>query len=94
MADAPAQVEAEPQAPETVTHELVAEAAPTATEATETAEPAAPDVVELAPTTAAVEPEPEPSALEPLAPELPAYDPNEIVAPPTAPRRGWWRRGA
>jgi ribonuclease E len=44
-----------------------------------------------------VEPEPEPVAAEappprPVAP--PPYDANEIVAPPPAPRRGWWRKGA
>jgi ribonuclease E len=49
-------------------------------------------VVEAAP-----EPAPEPvletvaAAPEP-APE-PVVDPNEIVAPPAAPKRGWWRRG-
>ncbi|HEY2752019.1 Rne/Rng family ribonuclease [Phenylobacterium sp.] len=34
------------------------------------------------------EPEPEPVALAPRAP-----DPAEISTPPAAPRRGWWRRG-
>jgi ribonuclease E len=50
----------------------------------------------------AVEPAPEPIAASPAAPEPPAAppepvaagpDPAEITAPPTAPRRGWWRRG-
>jgi ribonuclease E len=34
----------------------------------------------------------EPVAATPLPPPEP--DPNEIVAPPSQPRRGWWRRGA
>jgi ribonuclease E len=60
-----------------------------------------------APVEAAPEPAPEPAAaLEPVAepaatvlveaapePVIRAPDPAEISAPPTAPRRGWWRRG-
>ena len=50
---------------------------------------------------APVAPEPEPvlaeAAPEPVAPTAPPAprepDPNEITAPPAAPRRGWWRRG-
>ncbi len=65
------------------------------------AEIVAPQVPEL------VEPEPEPlsAAQEPAqepaevvsitAPSAPREpDPAEISAPPSAPRRGWWRRGA
>ena len=50
------------------------------------AEPAA--VAE--PAAAVAEPAPEP-VVEPPAPAEP--DPAEITAPPSAPRRGWWRRG-
>jgi ribonuclease E len=48
---------------------------------------------------AAVEPEPAPVAAPAPAPEpeidvaaLIAEDPNQIVAPPEKPKRGWWRR--
>jgi ribonuclease E len=37
------------------------------------------------------EPAPEPELRSQPAPE-PVYDPAEIVEPPAAPRRGWWRR--
>jgi ribonuclease E len=47
--------------------------------------PRAVEVAEVAPAAAVVELRPEP------APE-PVVDPAEIVAPPTAPKRGWWRR--
>lgn len=39
---------------------------------------------------AAPEPAPAPVPAPPAAPQL---DPNEIVAPPSVPKRGWWRRG-
>jgi ribonuclease E len=45
---------------------------------------AAPDEAELEPVAAAPQPAPAPRTI----------DPNEIVAPPAAPRRGWWRRNA
>jgi ribonuclease E len=59
---------------------------------------AARDTAETAPTPA---PEPEPApvveAVEAPKPEvdvaaLIAEDPNQIVAPPEKPKRGWWRR--
>ncbi|HEY1427064.1 MAG TPA: ribonuclease E/G [Caulobacteraceae bacterium] len=78
--DEPAEVMAEAPAPE-----LIAEAPATP--------PPAPEPEE--PVTAAAEPAPEPTgAAVAEAPAERAYDPNEIVAPPQAPRRGWWRRGA
>jgi len=59
-------------------------------------EPALEPVAAVAP-----EPEPEPvvaeAAPEPElkpAPAPPPYAADEIVAPPSTPRRGWWRRGA
>ncbi|HEY1752844.1 MAG TPA: Rne/Rng family ribonuclease [Caulobacteraceae bacterium] len=67
---------------------LAAEAAPEPVVAVAEAEP---ELVaaeaELAPV--AAEPAPEPAP-----PPEPVFDPNEISAPPAAPRRGWWRRGA
>jgi ribonuclease E len=50
----------------------------------ERVEAAAEPPAQLEPVFATAEPEPE------AAPRAP--DPNEIVAPPEAPRRGWWRR--
>ncbi|HVN02679.1 MAG TPA: ribonuclease E/G [Caulobacteraceae bacterium] len=58
-------------------------------------EPAEPEPV--APEPVAVEVAPEPVAAEASPakePAPPAFDANEIVAPPATPRRGWWRRGA
>ncbi|WP_374577919.1 ribonuclease E/G [Phenylobacterium sp.] len=55
----------------------------------------APPEVETAPEAAApaVEPEPEPAPQpEPIAPAVREPDPNEIVAPPSVPKKGWWRR--
>jgi ribonuclease E len=69
-----------PPPPETP---AVGELALQVVEVAEAAPPAA--VMELRPETAPVEPPP--------APE-PVFDPAEIVAPPTAPKRGWWRRGS
>jgi ribonuclease E len=51
----------------------------------------APPVVEIA-----REPEPEPVHAPEPEPESvmatePLIDPNEITAPPPAPKRGWWR---
>jgi ribonuclease E len=66
-------------------------------------------VIELEPEATVVAPEPEPATAAKAEPErelvvaeivsepAPAeavHDPNEILAPPTSPRRGWWRRGA
>ena len=65
--------------------EPAAEAESTA-EAPREAEPAA--VAE--PAAAVAEPAPEPVVEPPAAAEP---DPAEITAPPSAPRRGWWRRG-
>jgi ribonuclease E len=57
-------------------------------------EPAAEPAPE--PATAANEDAPEPvtaiAAPEPAPNPEPVYDPAEIVEPPAAPRRGWWRR--
>jgi len=39
-------------------------------------------------------PVPPPAVVAAAPPPAPEPDPNEIVAPPEAPRRGWWRRGA
>ncbi|HEY1928159.1 MAG TPA: ribonuclease E/G [Caulobacteraceae bacterium] len=69
-----------PPPPETP---AVSETSPQGVEDAEAAPAAA--VVELRPETPLVEPPP--------APE-PVFDPAEIVAPPTAPKRGWWRRGS
>jgi len=59
------------------------------------AEPVA-ETVE-APVAAVAEAAPEPvlaeAAPEPAPPPPREPDPNEITAPPAAPRRGWWRRG-
>jgi ribonuclease E len=49
--------------------------------------------VEAATATAVVELRPEPAPVEPPPAPEPIFDPAEIVAPPTAPKRGWWRRG-
>jgi len=77
-----------------------ASAAPEEVAVLETSAPAAEPALE-----ATLEPAPEPAlepALEPVAAGVVALastaepaepDPNEIVAPPTTPRRGWWRRG-
>ena len=44
---------------------------------------------------AVVEPVAEAPVVEPPAtPSEPVVDPTEIAAPPAAPRKGWWRRGA
>ncbi|MFI4934452.1 MAG: ribonuclease E/G [Caulobacterales bacterium] len=63
-------------------------------------------VVEETPTPLEIQPEPAPApqpppepepvaAVEAPAPALPREpDPNEILAPPPQPRRGWWRKGA
>jgi ribonuclease E len=52
-----------------------------------------PIVAEAAPELVAeAAPEPEPPAPPPEPAPRPV-DANEIVAPPTSPRRGWWRRG-
>jgi ribonuclease E len=62
---------------------------------TKAAEPVA-EAVEAAPAAEVVELRPEPAAVESPPPEPepePVFDPAEIVAPPTSPRRGWWRRG-
>ncbi|HEY2051298.1 MAG TPA: Rne/Rng family ribonuclease [Caulobacteraceae bacterium] len=50
-------------------------------------------MVDSAPEAEVVELRPEPVAAEPVPAPEPVFDPAEIVAPPTAPRRGWWRRG-
>jgi ribonuclease E len=91
---------AEP-APEPVVEASLAEAAPA-----EAAPPAKPTRARRGKAAAAVAPEPEAAPVEtaaavtepepepvaaPAAPREP--DPAEISAPPTAPRRGWWRRG-
>ena len=47
---------------------------------------------ELEPEPTAPEPEPVPLVAADLAPPAAAPDPNEIVAPPAEPKRGWWRR--
>lgn len=66
---------------------VVAEAAPV-----EAAQPEAAPIV-VAPVAApAPQPEPVMAEAEP-APAPRAPDPAEITTPPTAPRRGWWRRG-
>jgi len=82
-----AEVEASMAEPESepAPREVVAEPAPVAAVPEPMlAEAAAPDDAELEPVGAAPEPPPAPRAV----------DPNEIVAPPAAPRRGWWRRNA
>ena len=79
---APAQVEA-PSEPEPAVFETSPPIEAEAPEPLVAVEPPAP-----APLPA---PEPEP-VLEAAAPAEP--DPNEIVAPPASPRRGWWRKGA
>ncbi len=43
---------------------------------------------------AVAEPAPEAAVEVPAAPPTPVIDPAEIAAPPAAPRKGWWRRGA
>ncbi|MDI6625368.1 MAG: hypothetical protein QME55_11610 [Brevundimonas sp.] len=83
-----------------VRRKVTAEAAPdiviSDAEAVETSTPE--PVVEPEPV-AEPAPEPAPAAesAEPAAPEvdvaaLIAEDPNQIVAPPEKPKRGWWRR--
>jgi len=81
----------QPAVPEPPALEVVAEAAEP--QPVVAAEPDEPEAPALATAVEAAEPEP-PPAPEPLAPAPRAHDPNEIVAPPAAPRRGWWRRGA
>jgi ribonuclease E len=81
-----ATVEAEAPAP------TVAEVAPTGPAPIEP--PPLEVVAEPTPIAAeAAEPEPVAEAAAPAPVERPD-DPNEIVTPPAAPRRGWWRRGA
>ena len=85
----------EPVAPE----EPIATAEPVEIEATPEAE--------AAPAEAVVAPEPEPEPIAPPTEEtvevvaaqpevdvasLISEDPNQIVAPPEKPKRGWWRR--
>ncbi len=68
----------------------VAEVAPT--ELAPTEPPPVEAVAEPTPVAAqAAELEP---VAETAAPAERPHDPNEIVTPPAAPRRGWWRRGA
>jgi len=89
-AETPAEPEAAPRPARAPRRRAAAAAAPAATlvEATPEPqpEPAAPEPMEAV-VTPIREPEPEPV----LAPAEP--DPAEISAPPSAPRRGWWRRG-
>lgn len=64
------------------------------TKAAAAAEAAAEPMVEAAPAPEpepAPEPVPEPAPIVVAAPAEP--DPNEIVAPPPVPKKGWWRRG-
>ena len=95
-AEAAPTVEAEAEAPTAEAPELAAEPGavePVAVEAPVT-EPAALEPAETPaaePVAAVAEPAPPP---QPAPEPVPAYDANEIVAPPPTPRRGWWRRGA
>ena len=99
-ADVPAIVEAAPEAapetaPEATEEPVVAEpvvAEPVMAEA-ELVEAPAPEAAPAAPEPQP-EPEPQPVAAAPAPEPEPAIpDPAEIVAPPAAPKRGWWRRG-
>jgi len=87
-AETPAEPEAAPRPARAPRRRAAAAATPAATlvEATPEPQPEAPEPVEAV-VTPIREPEPEPV----LAPAEP--DPAEISAPPSAPRRGWWRRG-
>jgi len=77
VAEAPAEPAEEPAAPRRSRSRK--RAAPAEVEA----------VAEAAPSPPAPEPEP---VMAEAAPAPRAPDPSEITAPPTAPRRGWWRR--
>ena len=98
--EAPAPVPVEEPKRRRVRRKVTAEAAPEVeTPPAEAAEPAAPEpVAEPEPV---VEPAPEPETPPVEVPEpaaeidvaaLIAEDPNQIVAPPEKPKRGWWRR--
>ncbi|MFN4287144.1 MAG: ribonuclease E/G [Brevundimonas sp.] len=50
-------------------------------------------VLETAGTSETFAPEPEAAKAEAAPTAAPAPDPNEITAPPSKPKRGWWRRG-
>ena len=99
-AEAPAPVAVEEPKRRRVRRKVTAEAAPdVAAPQAETADVATPAPV--AAPEPAVEPAPEPAPVaetaEPAGPEvdvaaLIAEDPNQIVAPPEKPKRGWWRR--
>jgi len=80
----------EPPAPEPVAAEAPAPKKTRSRKKAAAPEPAA--VAAEAPVMVAEEAMAEPAPTpEPPAPPMP--DPNEITTPPTAPRRGWWRRG-
>ena len=92
--DGAAELEAAPEAAEASAAEAVAQAVDTPV-APEAAPPAA---VEAPEPKRKPEPVPEPVAVEGPEPEpvmaASQPDPAEISTPPSAPRRGWWRRGA
>jgi ribonuclease E len=92
LADAPV-IEPQPEvppAPEPVAAEAAPARKPRSRKKAAAPEPVAvaAEAPAMAAEVAVAEPEP---AVEPPAPPKP--DPNEITTPPTAPRRGWWRRG-
>jgi ribonuclease E len=103
-AEAPAPVPVEEPKRRRVRRKVTAEVAPEVEPATvEAAESAAPEpaaepeaVVEPAPEPAleadTVADSPEPAEAEVDVAALIAEDPNQIVAPPEKPKRGWWRR--
>ncbi|NJC42191.1 ribonuclease E [Brevundimonas alba] len=78
------------EAPEAETVEAMAPEPEPTPEPAPAPEPRPEPVVEAAPP-APVEPEPAPTPEVDVA-ALIAEDPNQIVAPPEKPKRGWWRR--
>jgi len=88
------QEEAPPAKPARARRTRAAKAAPAVEAPTVEAPVEAPvELVIAAPAPVAVAAAPVVVAEPPAAPSPPRVDPAEISAPPTAPRRGWWRRG-